>query len=103
MPWERQQKSVTANAVLKRRHISHDIANLKQYPEITWATRRRIVSPFLYTSRMSTSRDDDVHGRGMGTLGSLQRQNPNNHLTRAGSTGTAGALLFTRAVIYGSS
>ncbi|KAL3953352.1 hypothetical protein ACCO45_013295 [Purpureocillium lilacinum] len=31
--WERQQKSSTANAVLKRRHTSHDVANLKQYPE----------------------------------------------------------------------
>ncbi|KAH7120097.1 hypothetical protein B0J13DRAFT_649456 [Dactylonectria estremocensis] len=30
--WERQQKSSTANAVLKRRHTSHDVANLKQYP-----------------------------------------------------------------------
>ncbi|EXA30407.1 hypothetical protein FOVG_18208 [Fusarium oxysporum f. sp. pisi HDV247] len=31
--WERQQKSSTTNAVLKRRHTSHDMANLKQYPE----------------------------------------------------------------------
>lgn len=31
--WERQQKSSTVNAVLKRRHTSHDVANLKQYPE----------------------------------------------------------------------
>ncbi|KAI1430623.1 DUF1752-domain-containing protein [Xylaria sp. CBS 124048] len=31
--WERQQKSSTANAVLKRRHTSHDVTNLKQYPE----------------------------------------------------------------------
>lgn len=31
--WERQQKSSTANAVLKRRHTSHDVAHLKQYPE----------------------------------------------------------------------
>ncbi|KAM0361941.1 hypothetical protein ACHAPK_011644 [Fusarium culmorum] len=31
--WERQQKSSTVNAVLKRRHTSHDIANLKQFPE----------------------------------------------------------------------
>ncbi|KAK2061342.1 DUF1752-domain-containing protein [Colletotrichum caudatum] len=31
--WERQQKSSTANAVLKRRHTSHDVANLTQYPE----------------------------------------------------------------------
>ncbi|RCI15823.1 hypothetical protein L249_2775 [Ophiocordyceps polyrhachis-furcata BCC 54312] len=31
--WERQQKSSTANAVLKRRHTSHDVANLRQFPE----------------------------------------------------------------------
>ena len=31
--WERQQKTSTANAVLKRRHTSHDVVNLKQYPE----------------------------------------------------------------------
>ncbi|EGS19934.1 uncharacterized protein CTHT_0044270 [Thermochaetoides thermophila DSM 1495] len=30
---ERSQKSSTANAVLKRRHTSHDIANLRQFPE----------------------------------------------------------------------
>ncbi|KAL2262087.1 hypothetical protein VTK26DRAFT_2519 [Humicola hyalothermophila] len=30
---ERSQKSSTANAVLKRRHTSTDVANLKQYPE----------------------------------------------------------------------
>ena len=30
---ERSQKTQTANAVLKRRHTSHDVANLKQYPE----------------------------------------------------------------------
>lgn len=31
--WERQQKNQTASAVLKRRHTSHDVAHLKQYPE----------------------------------------------------------------------
>jgi hypothetical protein len=31
--WERSQKTQTANAVLKRRHTSHDVANLKQFPE----------------------------------------------------------------------
>lgn len=31
--WERQQKSSTANAVLKRRHTAHDVANLKDYPQ----------------------------------------------------------------------
>jgi hypothetical protein len=30
---ERKQKSSTANAVMRRRHTSHDVANLKQYPE----------------------------------------------------------------------
>lgn len=30
--WERQQKSVTANAFLKRRHTAHDIKNLQEYP-----------------------------------------------------------------------
>ncbi|PFH58721.1 hypothetical protein XA68_13303 [Ophiocordyceps unilateralis] len=31
--WERQQKSSTVNAVLKRRHTSHDVAHLRQFPE----------------------------------------------------------------------
>ena len=31
--WERHQKTSTANAVLRRRHTSHDVANLKQFPE----------------------------------------------------------------------
>ncbi|PVH74934.1 DUF1752-domain-containing protein [Cadophora sp. DSE1049] len=31
--WERKQKSQIANAVLKRRHATHDVANLKQVPE----------------------------------------------------------------------
>jgi hypothetical protein len=30
--WERSQKNATLNAVLKRRHTSHDVANLKRYP-----------------------------------------------------------------------
>ncbi|TVY17511.1 hypothetical protein LARI1_G009281 [Lachnellula arida] len=30
---EHGQKSQTANAVFKRRHTTHDVANLKQYPE----------------------------------------------------------------------
>lgn len=31
--WERQQKNQTATAVLKRRHTSHDVSNLQQYPD----------------------------------------------------------------------
>lgn len=30
--WERQQKSTTANAVLKRRHTAQDVANLQEFP-----------------------------------------------------------------------
>ena len=30
--WERQQKSTTANAVLRRRHTAFDVANLQEYP-----------------------------------------------------------------------
>ncbi|MCJ1406261.1 hypothetical protein MMC19_000326 [Ptychographa xylographoides] len=33
--WERQQKNTTANAVLKRRHTAHDMANLQNFPEAT--------------------------------------------------------------------
>ncbi|KAI0152627.1 DUF1752-domain-containing protein [Xylariaceae sp. FL1272] len=39
--WERQQKSSTANAVLKRRHTSLDIQNLKQYPERSYMNKAR--------------------------------------------------------------
>ncbi|KAI1141544.1 DUF1752-domain-containing protein [Hypoxylon sp. FL0543] len=37
--WERQQKTSTANAVLKRRHTSLDVANLKQYPEKAYMSK----------------------------------------------------------------
>ncbi|KAI3551960.1 hypothetical protein CSPX01_00636 [Colletotrichum filicis] len=39
--WERQQKFATANAVLKLRYTSYDVANLKQYPEIARTTTRK--------------------------------------------------------------
>ncbi|KAI1327408.1 DUF1752-domain-containing protein [Xylariaceae sp. FL0255] len=39
--WERQQKSSTANAVLKRRHTSLDIPNLKQYPEKSYMNKAK--------------------------------------------------------------
>ncbi|KAL5350944.1 hypothetical protein ACLOAV_004517 [Pseudogymnoascus australis] len=31
--WERKQKNQTASAVLKRRRMTHDVSNLKQYPD----------------------------------------------------------------------
>ncbi|KAI1178302.1 DUF1752-domain-containing protein [Nemania sp. FL0916] len=39
--WERQHKTSTANAVLKRRHTSHDVANLKQYPERSYINKSK--------------------------------------------------------------
>jgi hypothetical protein len=39
--WERQQKSSTANAVLKRRHTSNDVANLKQFPERSYMNKAK--------------------------------------------------------------
>lgn len=43
--WERSQKSATVNAVLKRRHTSHDVANLKQHPNTN--LRQQPVRPFM--------------------------------------------------------
>jgi hypothetical protein len=40
--WERQQKSTTANAVFKRRHTTHDMANLQEYPGPKDATVSRV-------------------------------------------------------------
>ncbi|KAL4403574.1 hypothetical protein CABS03_15026 [Colletotrichum abscissum] len=58
--WERQQKLITANAVLKRHCSSHDIANLKQYPKSTWTTTKEdSVITSLYFK--------DVHLKGMVT------------------------------------
>jgi hypothetical protein len=30
--WERQQKNTAANAIFRRRHTTHDMANLQEYP-----------------------------------------------------------------------
>lgn len=54
--WERKQKSQTANAVLKRRHTAHDVANLKQYPE----------SPFIDHEDSQKSNWNDYYGQGLG-------------------------------------
>jgi hypothetical protein len=44
---ERSQKNATLNAVLKRRHTSHDVANLKQFPGQD--LRQQPVKPFMKT------------------------------------------------------
>lgn len=44
--WERQQKSATANAFLKRRHTAHDVTNLQKFPG-TKALHRGQTSPAM--------------------------------------------------------
>lgn len=53
--WERQHKSSTANAVLKRRHTSHDVANLKQYPEKAYMGK----APTTTTTTNNTQNTDE--------------------------------------------
>ncbi|KAI8223510.1 hypothetical protein K4K55_009978 [Colletotrichum sp. SAR 10_96] len=50
--WERQLVSSTANAVLKRRHTSHEVANLKQHPEKAYINENEdIPDPFQDISK----------------------------------------------------
>jgi hypothetical protein len=56
--WERKQKSQTANAVLKRRHTAHDVANLKQYPEKVYMDQN--------DSQGNKSSWNEYYGQGLG-------------------------------------
>ncbi|KAL9610399.1 MAG: hypothetical protein Q9167_004909 [Letrouitia subvulpina] len=56
--WERQQKSTTANAVLKRRHTAHDMANLQDYPS------QKLGPPPRETSKNSSWNHYFDHGVG---------------------------------------
>jgi hypothetical protein len=57
--WERQQKTSTANAVLKRRHTAHDVANLKQYPERTYMKKEK-------DDKEATNSYNQYFGQGLG-------------------------------------
>lgn len=57
--WERQQKSTTANAVFKRRHTTHDMANLQEYPGPKEAPTSRAPAPGVPASA-NTSMDKDT-------------------------------------------
>ncbi|KAK9375082.1 uncharacterized protein V1513DRAFT_47362 [Lipomyces chichibuensis] len=58
--WERQQKNVTAAALLKRRHTSHDVANLTHYPEPS-----RVVAGSSYGDRAEFDHTEfGYHARG---------------------------------------
>ena len=62
--WERSQKSSTANAVLKRRHTSHDVANLKQYPERVHMTRDTDVNASSWNRYINRDALNGYHSKG---------------------------------------
>ncbi|KAK7583122.1 hypothetical protein V3481_012416 [Fusarium oxysporum f. sp. vasinfectum] len=62
--WERQVKSSTANAVLKRQHTSHDVADLKQYPEKPCMTKSEDVTANSWNQYFSKEATDGYHSKG---------------------------------------
>ncbi|KAL6866689.1 hypothetical protein J3F83DRAFT_740829 [Trichoderma novae-zelandiae] len=62
--WERQQKSSTANAVLKRRHTSHDVANLKQYPERPCLKQSEDVNASSWNHYFTKEANNGYHSKG---------------------------------------
>ncbi|KAH7461643.1 hypothetical protein FOMA001_g19053 [Fusarium oxysporum f. sp. matthiolae] len=62
--WERQVKSSTANAVLKRQHTSHDVADLKQYPEKPCMTKSEDVNASSWNQYFSKEASDGYHSKG---------------------------------------
>jgi hypothetical protein len=62
--WERSQKSSTANAVLKRRHTSHDVANLKQYPEKPCIKKNEDVNASSWNQYFAKDSFDGYHSKG---------------------------------------
>ncbi|EHK24899.1 uncharacterized protein TRIVIDRAFT_230032 [Trichoderma virens Gv29-8] len=62
--WERQQKSSTANAVLKRRHTSHDVANLKQYPERPCLKQAEDVNASSWNQYFTKEANNGYHSKG---------------------------------------
>ncbi|KAL6405585.1 hypothetical protein AUP68_11346 [Ilyonectria robusta] len=62
--WERQQKSSTANAVLKRRHTSHDVTNLKQYPVRSCMKTSEDVNASSWNQYFSKEASNGYHSKG---------------------------------------
>uniref|UniRef100_A0A8H7K6H8 DUF3295 domain-containing protein n=1 Tax=Bionectria ochroleuca TaxID=29856 RepID=A0A8H7K6H8_BIOOC len=62
--WERSQKSSTANAVLKRRHTSHDVANLKQFPEKSCMKKTEDVNASSLNQWFIEEASSEYHSRG---------------------------------------
>ncbi|KAI0169018.1 DUF1752-domain-containing protein [Hypoxylon sp. FL1284] len=63
--WERQQKTSTANAVLKRRHTSLDVTNLRQYPERAYMGKAKDdVNPSSWNQYFSRDDFGGYHAQG---------------------------------------
>ncbi|WKT54316.1 Protein of unknown function DUF3295 [Fusarium oxysporum f. sp. vasinfectum] len=62
--WQRQVQSSTANAVLKRQHTSHDVADLKQYPEKPCMKKSEDVNASSWNRYFSKEAIDGYHSKG---------------------------------------
>ena len=62
--WERQYKHSTANAVLKRRHTSNDLANLKQHPEPVCMKKAEDQNATSFNQFFNKDVDGGYHAKG---------------------------------------
>lgn len=62
--WERQQKTSTANAVLKRRHTSQDVANLQQFPNKACIKESEDVNASSWNQYFSKEALNGYHSKG---------------------------------------
>lgn len=62
--WERSRKSITANAVLKRRHTSRDVADLKQYPEKAFIKQGEDINSNSWSQYFAEGGFDGYHSKG---------------------------------------
>ncbi|KAH8715472.1 Uncharacterized protein HC256_004291 [Beauveria bassiana] len=62
--WERQQKTSTANAVLKRRHTSHDVANLEQFPKKPYLKQSEDANASSWNQYFNKDTSDGYHSKG---------------------------------------
>ncbi|CAH0034956.1 unnamed protein product [Clonostachys rhizophaga] len=62
--WERSQKSSTVNAVLKRRHTSQDVANLRQFPEKSCMKKTEDANTSSWNQYFVKETFDGYHSKG---------------------------------------
>ncbi|KAG8423676.1 hypothetical protein J3458_000551 [Metarhizium acridum] len=62
--WERQQKKLGSKAMLKRRHTSQDVANLKQYPQKACIKASEDVEAHSWNQHFSKEALNGYHSKG---------------------------------------